>query len=132
MDIEKLKLLLDYDVEKGVLTWKARSREHFVSDWSWKVWNKKHAGKTAGNAVGSDGFGRNNYVIVKALGSRVKVHRLIWALHYGGPVPVIDQTSTVTVTTTASRTCAGCRWTKTTATRSSGKTALAGLSASTH
>lgn len=45
---DKLHELLEYSPHTGKLTWRRRKREMFKTEWSWKTWNRKHAGKQAG------------------------------------------------------------------------------------
>lgn len=68
------------DHEAGTLTWRSRPREHFPSDWSWKVWNKRYAQKVAG---GTDASG---YFMVKLLGKKRLAHRILFEMA-NGPIP---------------------------------------------
>ena len=43
-----LRECFDLDVETGVLTWRVRPREHFSTASSWKMRNKRFAGKQTG------------------------------------------------------------------------------------
>ncbi len=45
---EELRSIIEYNPESGVLTWRARPREHFQSERICKIWNTKYAGKIAG------------------------------------------------------------------------------------
>lgn len=61
----------------GELTWKARARHHFKTDWSAKRWNKIYANQPA--------FTRNlnGYRSGSIHGATLLAHRVIWAMHYG-------------------------------------------------
>lgn len=39
--------LLDYKPRSGKLYWRKRPRRYFTSQWQWRAWNAKHAGKEA-------------------------------------------------------------------------------------
>jgi len=75
---EYVRECLDYDRESGLLTWKARPREHFKSDHGWKQFNEEYPGKNAGGINIRDG-----YVTVGINGKSYKVHRLAWLIAYG-------------------------------------------------
>lgn len=78
---ERLRELLDYDPETGLFVWLQRD-EIAGSD---KIWNKKHAGKTAGYLSGL------GYRPIKIDGHKYLAHRLAW-LYVNGrwPAAFID------------------------------------------
>jgi len=45
---EIVRELLDYNTDTGIFTWRQRSRDWFQTERSWKIWNTRHAGKSAG------------------------------------------------------------------------------------
>jgi len=55
---EYIKTILDYDPDTGVFTWLPRPEAEFKTTGAYKVWNKKHMGKTAGSVKGSEGYMR--------------------------------------------------------------------------
>jgi hypothetical protein len=63
--------LLDYDPEKGVLTWRVRDREWFKDDGKWKMWNKRFVG-TSPTAI------YQGYRRIVLLGQHYQAHRIIW------------------------------------------------------
>lgn len=63
--------------ENGKLFHKERGREEFMSDRSFKVWNKRYAGKSAGCKS------PQGYVIVTVNSKSFKAHRVIWEMHNG-------------------------------------------------
>jgi hypothetical protein len=80
MDENLVRELFDYDGKRGVLVWKQRSLEHFVSVRAWKARNARYAGKDAGHQDG-DGY---TYIVTN--GRRWLAHRLIW-LFVTGELP---------------------------------------------
>jgi len=70
IEIERLRELLDYDPETGILTWLERAEGP-----AW--WNTRFAGKPAG-CVGGDG-----YLNVQVDGRCYRAHRVAWAIHNG-------------------------------------------------
>lgn len=82
-DPELLRKLLRYDPETGVLTWKVRTPNMFedgkrTASHRCNNWNAVFAGKPAFTALCP-----HKYRIGEVLGSRVRAHRVIWALVYG-------------------------------------------------
>lgn len=73
---EIVREFLDYNPETGVFRWKFRDRKWFTSDRSWKSWNGKNAGKSAGTKR-SDGYRR-----ITILDKRYLAHRLAWLYVY--------------------------------------------------
>lgn len=65
----RLRLLIDYDPETGILTWKPRGQ---------KGWDSRYAGTPALEAINSGGY-RSGFI----LGRSCKAHRVAWAIHYG-------------------------------------------------
>lgn len=74
---EKLRALLDYDPQTGILVWKTRERDPLVSLREHNRWNTRWAGQQAGTVTS---FG---YIAVKIGKSAYKAHRLAWAIHAG-------------------------------------------------
>jgi len=79
-----IRELLDYDQHTGVFMWKARSREWFKSDRSWKTWNSRFAGKIAGYV--SKNIRGYPMLRIGVLGKRYKASRLAF-LWMGLPLP---------------------------------------------
>lgn len=71
---EYVRSLFEYDPETGVLTWKERPREHFATEQSWRLMNKRCAGKVAGSLH----QGKGSYLAICLKGVKFLVHRLIW------------------------------------------------------
>lgn len=77
VNAEVVKDLLDYNPQTGVFTWKVRDRKYCKDDRSWKSWNSKNSGKTAGTP---DAEG---YRQIKIFDKFYKAHRLAWLYIYG-------------------------------------------------
>lgn len=73
---EYTKSLVDYDLETGVITWKAREVTGRLS----KTWNTMHAGKTCGS-ISKDGYTTTCVTYNSKLLS-VFVHKLLWFIAY--------------------------------------------------
>ena len=71
LSIARLRELLDYDPDTGLLTWKRR-----VGKFSSR-WNQLYAGKIAGTVVPA------GYVAVKILNRDYLAHRVVWAMVHG-------------------------------------------------
>lgn len=69
-----------YDPETGALTWRARPREHFVSDHGWRVWNAQRAGAVAGTVARVH---HQRYVRVTIDYKSYPAQRVIWKLLTG-------------------------------------------------
>ena len=78
--LSRMRDIFTYNAETGDLTWKARPRSHFLTDFAHKSWN----GKNAGRLAGTDKSGR--HVRVGVNGDSVLAHRIIWEMH-NGPIP---------------------------------------------
>lgn len=65
----RLRQLLSYDAETGVLTWKPRGQ---------KGWDSRYAGTPALHATNSGGY-RSGCIF----GRSFKAHRVAWAIHHG-------------------------------------------------
>lgn len=84
-DQDLLRKLFSYDVDTGALRWKERDRADFPSLRSYRAWNSRYAGKSAGY-VNSQGYVQVIIHKRSHLG-----HRLIWKLVYGNdPAGDID------------------------------------------
>jgi hypothetical protein len=73
LDVEKLYKTFDLDPENGDLTWRAREE---ITSYD-KSWNSKYAGRKAGNKM------VNGYWRVNVDGEAMKLHRVVFAMHYG-------------------------------------------------
>ena len=83
--IEHLRQCLAYDPGTGVLAWKPRPRDHFISDQSWHRWLTRYAGKLAGCPAPS------GYICVTIDRQHYDAHRLIWKIMTGtNPIAEID------------------------------------------
>jgi len=74
---EELQRLFIYDEESGKLFWKLRPRDTFPTQGGFIKFNTNFAGKEAGSKDPDGGLK------VGVLKKTYKVHRIIWALHYG-------------------------------------------------
>lgn len=75
LETEEVYRLLRYDC--GKLFWKPRGRESFNSDWSFKVWNKRYAGKEAFTCVS------NGYKTGRIHNKGYLAHRVIFCVVHG-------------------------------------------------
>ena len=74
----------DYDPATGVLTWRARPREHFRTEGGYKSWTARFRGKAAGSVVD----GRR---IIALVDHNWHSQRVIWKLVTGeDPAALID------------------------------------------
>ena len=86
LPIETVRELLDYDLETGVLTWKERSLDYFMTSHDCNWWNSRFAGKVVGQGVNGSG-----YLRVRHNGTCYYAHRMVWAHYYGSwPKKKID------------------------------------------
>lgn len=88
-----LRLLLDYEPQTGVLTWKARGSEWFEpGEYSPErqaaTWNGKNAGKPALVGLNTNGYMRGGL-----FGRSVRAHRVIWKWMTGEEPEAIDHIS---------------------------------------
>jgi len=70
-----VRAFLNYDQEKGILTWKKRDRKHFKSERAYNLFNSKYPGV---ELIGTD---QTNQVYLS--GRSYKIHRVIWCHVYG-------------------------------------------------
>src|SRR6478752_2527259 len=82
---EELEKVLEYDPATGILKWKARDREYFASDGSWKRWNARYVGTEALGSLAIQGHKQGHL-----FGGFVKSHRVIWKLVTGEEPDVVD------------------------------------------
>lgn len=77
---EQLLDVLSWDIDRGVLVWKPRSRLGMAGGGIWvESWNVKYAGKPAGTIR----EGKWRGVRISFQGRMLLAHRIIWFLHYG-------------------------------------------------
>ncbi len=77
--------LLEYDLERGFLTWKHRPRSMFKNRQSFLAWNTRYAGKIASS------LSKSGYYRTTIFDRRYRSHRVCWALVHGEwPVAIID------------------------------------------
>lgn len=87
--IDRLRRLLEYDSEAGILTWKVRSpedftaTEHHSAERLCRIWNRRYAGKLASSKAGG------GYLNIKIDGRAYRAHRIAWAIHSGND-PVLS------------------------------------------
>jgi hypothetical protein len=84
-DAEHLRKLLDYDPQTGVLSWRHRPEEMFISPAKAAWWNRTFAGKPAMCCLHPVGYWHGT-IEQKAY----YAHRIIWKLVYGADPAVID------------------------------------------
>jgi hypothetical protein len=81
VDPDVIRVLLRYDPDSGVVTWRHRSLEWFDREMDWKTWNKRWANTIAGSVT------EDRYLIIRITinGHKIKtyVHRVAWCLYYG-------------------------------------------------
>ena len=82
--IETLLQLLNYNPETGEIIWKPRPIEMFSCERFQRRWNTRYAGKRALTAKST------GYFAGPILGKTFKLHRVIWAMHYGEWPDYID------------------------------------------
>jgi hypothetical protein len=75
--VEYLRECFDYDPETGVLRWRVRPLEHFLSARVMKTWNIRYAGTEAG------WIEKLGYRVVRVDTAMYKTHRIAWAMYYG-------------------------------------------------
>lgn len=79
LPINYLRECLLYDPDTGVLTWRARPREHFETERGWRVFLTKHAGRPAGTLSTT-----TRYLVINFGGGNLfGAHRVAWALATG-------------------------------------------------
>lgn len=77
---KKLKELLHYDPDTGVLAWLERSQDSFKSVKKWKRFNTRCAGKVTGTINGK------GYIVIRVFGKTWLAHRLA-ILYMSGEFP---------------------------------------------
>jgi HNH endonuclease/AP2 domain len=90
LPIAVLREMFDVDLTAGTLTWRARPRDHFVSDKGWRIQHKVWAGRDAARTKSVRGYRR---VKGRHRGEplSMEAHRVIWALANGRwPTHTID------------------------------------------
>ena len=81
MNRDYLNECLSYDERSGVLTWKARPREHFATDRGYNTFISQKSGKATGcRSMTRDGICYLKVAINKKLHL---AHRLIWVIYHG-------------------------------------------------
>lgn len=81
----KLRLLLDYDDNLGVLYWKERGPAWFQNKTAHSMWSARCAGRVAFGTPTNQGYQHG-----KLDGRSFKTHRIIWKLVYGYDPVQID------------------------------------------
>ena len=87
--VERLRKLIEYDHQTGILKWKMRSDSEFTGKYPAErlanFWNKKFAGKECGCDNGS------GYIVTRIDGMSIKAHRIAFAIFHGRwPVEMVD------------------------------------------
>lgn len=77
LDQNRLRELLSYDADTGVLIWNARPRSDFKLERDWKSWNTRFFGKEAGWLDDS------GYVRLNIDGKTPRAHQVAWAYTHG-------------------------------------------------
>lgn len=84
LTFEYLDECLDYNQVTGVILWKNRPQNHFLTKRAFGLWNTRFAGKRAGNI-------HLGYLRVRILGGSILAHRIAWFfLHGHWPSKQID------------------------------------------
>lgn len=82
--VDFLRECFDCDAERGLLIWKKRPLAHFSHLRQCNQTNTRFAGKQGGSQS------RSGYLDVH-LGRKIRVHRIIWAMHSGAwPIAFLD------------------------------------------
>jgi hypothetical protein len=84
--VSEMRRFLSYDPNSGALTWRARNADDFIAGvWSAETqansWNSRYAGKSAFDAISSNGYKKgtiNNHTCL--------AHRVCWAIVLGDRV----------------------------------------------
>ena len=79
-----------YNPELGILLWRHRPREHFVSIRGWNSWNARFAGHPAGNRHPGRRRHSDGYLFIGMKGKLYAAHRIIWKLVTGDEPELLD------------------------------------------
>ena len=80
-EIDHLRKLFVIDAQAGVITRLSRPSEDFSGLRHWRMWNKRFAGRAAGN-IRTDGYVMIS-VHIDGVRHQILGHVLLWALHHG-------------------------------------------------
>lgn len=75
--------MFNYDPITGILIWKTRSQDSFVSRGTMLTWNTRYAGNVAGSKRRNANGKRWRVAICLKGGNTVSAHRIIWQLVHG-------------------------------------------------
>lgn len=78
LPVEELRKLIGYNPETGELWWLPRPDDCSIRNGEGRRWNTRFAGKKVGT------LSRYGYLVTCIHDKQVKVHRVAYALHYGG------------------------------------------------
>lgn len=70
--------IVDYDAGTGTFRWKPRERQHFATEFSFRSWNTKHAGRVAFSQTNKQGHRTG-----RLFGGRELAHRVAWLVSHG-------------------------------------------------
>lgn len=87
IEIEKLRIAINYDPITGLCAWRNRPIEHFYRRQDWITWNKRMAGKRVGAIANIHG---QDVMVFSFGGKNMRLHRAIWAITYDEWPNIID------------------------------------------